>query len=88
MLALGSNAMIDLPAPQARRHSPVAFRGALGYKTRVFTGAICSVPHETEIVVSKGAPPRQEPQATSSPIVIVPAAASPRSPRPGPPENQ
>jgi hypothetical protein len=67
MLALGSNAMVNLPAPPARHHSPVAFRGSPGYKTRVFTGAICSVPHETEIVVPKGAPARQEPQATSSP---------------------
>jgi hypothetical protein len=76
--------MVNLPAPPTRHHSPVAFRGAPGYKTRVFTDAICSVPHETEIVVSKGAPPRQEPQASSSPTVIVPAAASPRGPRPGP----
>jgi hypothetical protein len=35
MLALGSNAMVNLPAPQARHHSPVAFRGAPGYTTRV-----------------------------------------------------
>jgi hypothetical protein len=28
MLALGSNAMVNLPAPQAQHHSPVAFRGA------------------------------------------------------------
>jgi Helix-turn-helix domain len=33
-----------------------AFRYSRGYKTRVFTGAICPVPHETETVVSKGSP--------------------------------
>jgi len=33
------------------------FRGIPhGYKTRVFTGAICPLPHQTETVVSKGAP--------------------------------
>ena len=82
MLALGSFVDLEEPepivrpsgliqgpikaAPRARHHSPVVFRSP-GIKTRVCTGAICSVPHETEIVVSKGAPPRQESQATSSP---------------------
>jgi hypothetical protein len=42
------------------RGARVAGRGvprySHGYKTRVFTGAICPLPHETETVVSKGAP--------------------------------
>ena len=42
------------------RGARVAARGvprySHGYKTRVFTGAICPLPHETETVVSKGAP--------------------------------
>jgi hypothetical protein len=32
-------------------------RYAHGYKTRVFTGAVCPVPHHTETVVSKEASP-------------------------------
>jgi hypothetical protein len=31
-------------------HSPVAFRAALGIRPGSSIGAICSVPHETEIV--------------------------------------
>jgi hypothetical protein len=54
-----------------RRGARVAGRGvprhSHGYKTRVFTGAICPVPHQTGTVVSKGAPTCQEPQPTSSP---------------------
>jgi hypothetical protein len=54
-----------------RRGTRVAGRGvprySCGYKTRVFTGAICPVPHQTGTVVSKGAPTCQEPQPTSSP---------------------
>jgi hypothetical protein len=42
-------------APTRRRPPGGMFRGPPGYKTRVFTGAICPVPHETETVVSKGA---------------------------------
>ena len=55
-------------APRAWHHSPIAFRGApWGIRPGSSTGAICPVPHETEIVLSKGAPARQEPLATSSP---------------------
>jgi hypothetical protein len=37
-------------ARRARHHSPVAFRRALGIRPGSSTGAICSVPYETEIV--------------------------------------
>jgi len=47
-------------ALRLRRPARVAGQGvprySCGYKTRVFTGAICPVPDETETVVSKGAP--------------------------------